>query len=685
MRLLALVLVAGAPAVAAAPAYATGTLSGTVTNDSGEPMSGTVCTQPVGSGNCGGNHFTGGVFSSPEEPGDYYVRVTASTMDGYSAYYRTGDPDGVPTVADATPVTITEGGTFSFDMVLPTIATVSGHVTTSTGAPAANLGVFRNHLGQGRSTTTDANGFYDFGYVRPGLNTIGTAPLGNDVGATVEYTVPASGDITLDLRLTAAASLAGTLSDEETGLPAPFVEVLVFRTSPLQYAGGATTDEDGAYLVEGLPDGDVVLRYSDRFEGFPNQYSGNAVLIGDAETIPLAEGDATTYDDALFSRPDPASLPHTLSGLVTDDADEPLRGITVTATGPGGDVSTVADRQGRWALNTPEGAFTLRFGPNFGWEFFEPGAVPWLPEYYADAWLPADSQEVVVAGTPVDGLDVSLARAARLKIRVTDSGGTTALEPGLTLVEATGRRTAVSEPVDGLPGTYLVRPGTYRLLVTGSSEAGAPLLPQWYGGQGADPAAAAPVHVVSLSDVDLGAVALPAALVATVAPVVSGRPRAGRTLRLGAGTWNQQDGTTYAYRWSRGAKVVGTGPTYVVKVADLGRRLTGRVTATSHGFTGHGTVKVAVPRATTTVRASGASRAVGIARLVVRVTSPGTTPAGRVVVRQGGQVVGRLQLRRGVAALVLRDQPAGPRLYTVAYAGSARFLPDRGQVRVTVR
>ncbi|MDO9494898.1 MAG: hypothetical protein Q7J48_04280, partial [Nocardioides sp.] len=496
--------------------------------------------------------------------------------------------------------------------------------------------------------------------------------------------VPASGDLTLDLQLTAAASLEGTITDEETGLPAPDIEVGVIRKNPQQYVGGATTDAAGHYLVEGLPDGDVVLNFSDRFEGFPFQFSGDAHVLADAEAIPLTEGSLATYDSSLFSRADPMSLPHTLSGVVTDAAGDPLRGVTVTATGPGGDVFTSADRQGRWALNTPDGSFTLRFEPNLGWDFFEPGAAPWLTEYYDDAWVPDDSQQVVVAGAPVDGLDVSLARAARLKVHVTGPDATAAQDPGLTLVDGTGVRFAAPEWLDGSAETYLVRPGSYRALVTGSSVPGTPLLPQWYGGQGADPAAATPLDLVSLSDIDLGTVALPAALVPTVAPVVSGTPRVGRTLVVGTGTWNQQDGITYAYRWTRGTKVVGTGPSYVVRAGDLGATLRARVSATTYGLTGHSTVKVAVPKATTTVRAKGTSRSAGTVRLVVRVTSPDGTPTGRVLVRQGREVLGRLALRRGVATLVLLEQPAGRRTYTLAYAGNARFAPDRGRVRVTV-
>lgn len=683
MWALALVLVVGVPTVAASPAYATGTISGTVTNDSAEQLDGTICTQPVGSGSCGGSFFTGGAFNITEEPGDYYLRVIASSMDGYSAYYKAGDPDGVPLVEDATPVTITEGGTFSFDLVLPTIATLSGHVTTSAGGPAANLPISRNRLGQVKSTTTDATGFYDFGYVLAGSYTVSTGALGNDVGASVPYVVPASGDLTLDLQLTAAASLEGTVTDEETGLPAPFVEVQVFRKTPLQYAGGATTDATGHYLAEGLPEGDVVLRYEDRFEGFPNQYSGNAAIIADAEAIALAEGATATYDDALFSLADPMSLPHTLSGVVTDAADDPLRGIAVTATGPGGDLSTVADRQGRWALNTPDGSFTLRFEPNFGWEYFEPGAVPWLTEYYADAWVPTDSQPVVVAGAPVDGLDVSLARAARVKVHVAGPSGA-AVDAGLTLVDGSGARFAAPEWIDYSTESYLVRPGSYRALVTGSSAPGTPLLPQWYGGQGADPAAATPLDLLSQSDVDLGTVALPSALAATVAPVVAGTRKPGRTLTIGTGTWNQQDGLTFAYRWTRGTKVVGTGPSYVVRAGDLGSTLRARLSATTYGLAGHSTVDVEVPKGTTTVRAKGSSPSPGKVRLVVRVTSPGARPTGRVVVRQGREVLGRLRLRRGVATLVLPDQPAGRQTYTLAYAGNARFQPDRGRVRVTV-
>ena len=173
-------------------------LSGTITNTDGVPQSGTVCIELVAGGNCSGNFFTDGTYSSTwteddEDPGDYLVRVISSTMDGTSRWYVAGDPAGTTTRALATPVTIGPAEPdFSFTMVMPAIAKVSGRVIDTAGNGVSGLPVLINQGGVVRQTTSGALGHYDLGYTRAGSWQVfangGTTYAGAQTGVVVPPT-----------------------------------------------------------------------------------------------------------------------------------------------------------------------------------------------------------------------------------------------------------------------------------------------------------------------------------------------------------------------------------------------------------------------------------------------------------------------------------------------------------------
>ncbi len=68
--------------------------------------------------------------------------------------------------------------------------------------------------------------------------------------------------------------------------------------------------------------------------------------------------------------------------------------------------------------------------------------------------------------------------------------------------------------------------------------------------------------------------------VAAGPPVVSGTPKPGKTLSANAGRW-RNDPTTFAFKWLRKGKAIkgAAAPTYKVKKADKGKRISVRVTA----------------------------------------------------------------------------------------------------------
>ena len=69
------------------------------------------------------------------------------------------------------------------------------------------------------------------------------------------------------------------------------------------------------------------------------------------------------------------------------------------------------------------------------------------------------------------------------------------------------------------------------------------------------------------------------------APTVTGKAAVGSTLKSSTGTWKPA-ATTYTYQWTAGGTAIGgaTGSSYVVKPADLGKKLSVSVTATRSGY-----------------------------------------------------------------------------------------------------
>jgi hypothetical protein len=108
------------------------------------------------------------------------------------------------------------------------------------------------------------------------------------------------------------------------------------------------------------------------------------------------------------------------------------------------------------------------------------------------------------------------------------------------------------------------------------------------------------------------------ALKAVTAPTITGTAAVGSTLKSSTGTWNPK-ATAFTYQWAAGGTPIdgATGSTYVIKAADLGKRLSVSVTAAKSGYTS-ATAKSAAtaavskgpaPVATTLPKITGTARA----------------------------------------------------------------------------
>ncbi len=694
-RLLGVVVAVIAGCVGASSALAVST---TVTvhaeNAAGEPITGTLYAWRVGAGSYPGNHIVNGVGSitiTADTVGDYRLGVSASNMDDLQRWYVVGTPGGTPVAADGTAVTL-DGTPVEFSMTLPLIGKLSGRVLGPNGSPMANLAVFRSRFGGSKSTTTNANGEYDFGFVQPGTYSLATGSTDTVAAGQMSLTMPATGAITQDFNLVSHGTVSGTLTDAATGAPIANLRVAAYRKSSTGYLGAAFTDADGHFTIPRVTS-DVILQYTDLLNGYPSGWNGGAVLAADATAIPTVPAGEVLHNESLTASSDPRLGTHTLSGVVTASGGGPLGGIEVTATDGINTQSTLSDRLGRWALNTPDGEFTVGFAQGGNWSQLTPAALPWFSQYYPAAWDSAHATKVVVAGgSAVDTVDTTMVRSGMIHIPIVVPSGVSMMS-GYSLVDDAGVTVNVVTPAQN--GTSdiraFVKPGTYRVFITGTRMAGSAtvaLVPQWYAATGPGRAAslATPVAVAADQTVNGSSVSLPVSFAALAAPTISGTAAAGNVLTGSIGIWNQQTGSTYTTRWMRGSTTMGTASSYRVQLLDAGALLRLTVRGTNSGLIGSAFREVRVAKLATTTTALVSSPSSRTVRLAVRVRGSGLTPAGRVVIRRGTVIVASRALVSGRVTVLVTAQPSGRQTYRVSYLGTSRHRTSRtALIGVSVR
>lgn len=166
-------------------------------------------------------------------------------------------------------------------------------------------------------------------------------------------------------------------------------------------------------------------------------------------------------------------------------------------------------------------------------------------------------------------------------------------------------------------------------------------------------------------------------------PTVAGQPVVGRTLTATPGTCGAS--CTHQLTWLRGRTAVGTGATYVVKLADVGGVLTVRDTATGvGGSSSRASTALRVPHLVTTTRATATRLASPkvprkTIRIRIRVTSPGHPVAGILVVSAPGRPTRRFSFVKGV---LVQDFPARStrETFTIRFTGTTVFAPSTFKV-----
>ena len=181
------------------------------------------------------------------------------------------------------------------------------------------------------------------------------------------------------------------------------------------------------------------------------------------------------------------------------------------------------------------------------------------------------------------------------------------------------------------------------------------------------------------------------AIVATLQPRVTGTAALGQALTATPGTWGAGETPVVAYQWLRdGSPVSGaTASSYAVTVADLGRDLALRVTATRTGYAPGSFTTAALPvaRATTSTTAKAARKKIRQGRaavLTITVDAAPASPDGKVAITEGGRTLKTFSIAKGSKKVRIKKLATGKHTLRVGYLGSETTADSRAR-KVVVR
>jgi 5-hydroxyisourate hydrolase-like protein (transthyretin family) len=594
-----------------------GTISGTVTDEQGDPIGGifidvlTITDDGPPFDSPGGTvTASNGTYRFPfVPPGDSY----AVYFDDLDATYVNEYYDDHLSIFESDLVSVTAGGTTGgIDAELATAGSLSGTVTDENGDGLGDIGIDLGHLvdgewwsyGEEYGFHTAPDGTYDLGGLPPGTWRVGFVDQSRDhlsewyddvtdFEDATELTVTAGQETTgIDAELAKAAHVTGTVTDEQGHpLEGIFVALRALEDDHWSYFGDAETAADGTYSMDGLRPG-TNYRVSFESQGdWAPEYWDDSPTIDDATAVTLTNGQTLSAVDAELA---PAAH---ITGTVTDPAGQPYDFLAVTAW--------------RWTGTTWED-FGLTFTDTFDDD-------------------PANDAAYDMAGL--------IPGTYRLEFDAADLFETP---------DASGLTFVAHEFWDDQPSLDLAQD----VVVTTAGQ------------------------VVNGKDAVLERGQYPDAVENLTPPSIAGTPAVGSTLTATPGTWNLT-GTTYHYQWLAGTAPVGVdAPTYTPTATDVGKAMSVVVTGAVAGI-GSATAKsaatapVAAPVVVTPPPPAAAKKVLPVKRPAIkgtleagtkaRVTAGRWTPAD-VQLSYRWYVGGKLVPKAHGAKLLLKEKWVGKRL-----------------------
>ena len=308
------------------------------------------------------------------------------------------------------------------------VGSVSGTVRGA-GQPVANAWVTLmpvtptgDWAGRAATTTTDAEGRYEFGELyafhvkiqvrAPALSDLASAywPQAYSFADAGTLRVANSGS-TADVDLPGAGTISGEVRDARSGQPISGARVLAHVDSPPGWEAvgsqGLTAAGPGSFLIEGVPPVRVGLQVlSPAGSNYLDQWYDGAGFYGEAEKLePGAAGIEVTLHPG-----------GQISGTVRDAAGASVPGVAVTVIGCPGlcPLTGVTDESGGYRINAVP--------PGPGLRVYADGSqVGLLSGWYSAPGDDSDTMVGLAAGQVLDSLDFSLTPGAVVVGQVVDS------------------------------------------------------------------------------------------------------------------------------------------------------------------------------------------------------------------------------------------------------------------------
>jgi protocatechuate 3,4-dioxygenase beta subunit len=426
----------GQPATENATLAPGGTISGTVTDSSGKPLSG-VCVSvgasaPDGQGSSADTDATGAYTISSLTPGSYTVNFSGCSAGNYVSTRITG-------------VQVMANATATQNASLAPAGTISGNVTDISGKPIAGACVSANPSvpgGQGGGANVAADGSYTIKGLAAGSYTLlfSACSAGDYQSASVPAVQVTAGQTTTEnASLAPGGAISGTVTDSSGQLLSGAC-VSANPSASGGQVGGATTDANGNYTISGLAPGTYSVTFSGCSAGnyAPATITGTQVTAGH-----------TTLQNATLT---PGG---TISGQVTDSTGKPLADICADATtaalsDPSGGDET--DSNGVYTIaDLAPGTYTVDFS-----------------DCAADTYAHNTITGVQVTAGKTTTQNATLVLGGAIKGKLTDGSGR-ALSGACVTVRAGGRTGTIHTDSNGAFSIGDVPPGSYTFTFSGCS------------------------------------------------------------------------------------------------------------------------------------------------------------------------------------------------------------------------
>ena len=340
----------------------------------------------------------------------------------------------VPELAQATDLVLSVNTVLSgIDSQLTKGAQVMGSITNRAGTPITSIYVETVETTHGHSSFTyaDPTGAFHISGLRAGAYTLYFDDIRprklyqseyfngatNLIDADIITLTTAQIRTNFNITLTPLAIFSGTVTDAQSH-PIPTFPVTAQRYVLSQFGfpywqdeNSSLTDANGAYHLEGLPDGIYRVRFGrEQDRSYLAEYYDNTIEPQNATTFTMAAGLMQTLNAQM-------AHPGAITGRVTDEAGRPLPRVTVyleESSGGGWFPLT-------WVNPDNQGNYTFCcLKPNAYRVQFRDSASHYVPEYYDNATGTNATAISVTLATTVTGISAQLTLANTIAGTVID-------------------------------------------------------------------------------------------------------------------------------------------------------------------------------------------------------------------------------------------------------------------------